>query len=166
VASRRTRNCNEGGCPRCNTNVPRGLDLEHCLCLHAEENALIEAGRYGGQAAHAADAGRDPPGAAPVCVGPRDRGRERAEGTTLYCNACPCLSCAKKIAQAGVRLVVYAEEYAMGHLTAALLSEAGIELRRLSHGPLASLAQAARPLVPAAAPSGEVSFDDSLPPAC
>ena len=30
----------------------------------------------------------------------------------------------------------------MGHLTAALLSEAGIELRRLSHGPPASLSEA------------------------
>lgn len=35
-------NCNEGGCARCN-----GLTSlkEDCLCLHAEENALLEAGR-------------------------------------------------------------------------------------------------------------------------
>jgi len=74
-------------------------------------------------------------------VRPRDGGigRERAEGATLYCSACPCLSCAKKIAQSGLKAVVYAEEYAMGHLTAALLSEAGVTLRRLSQGPLSSL---------------------------
>jgi dCMP deaminase len=34
-------NCNEGGCPRCNSSDER----ESCLCLHAEENALLEAGR-------------------------------------------------------------------------------------------------------------------------
>ena len=46
------RNCNEGGCARCN-----GLnERESCLCLHAEENALLEAGR------------------------------ERVSGATLYCN--------------------------------------------------------------------------------
>jgi dCMP deaminase len=46
------KNCNEGGCARCN-----GLnECESCLCLHAEENALLEAGR------------------------------ERVGGATLYCN--------------------------------------------------------------------------------
>ena len=45
---RGTRNCNAGGCPRCNSNAPRGHALDLCLCLHAEENALLEAGRYGG----------------------------------------------------------------------------------------------------------------------
>lgn len=41
---RHLTNCNEGGCPRCNGggNVASG---DECLCLHAEENALLEAGR-------------------------------------------------------------------------------------------------------------------------
>jgi dCMP deaminase len=38
-------NCNEGGCPRCNGNASCGVGLDACLCLHAEENALLEAGR-------------------------------------------------------------------------------------------------------------------------
>lgn len=43
---RNVTNCNEGGCPRCNSNVQRGgAGLGTCLCLHAEENALLEAGR-------------------------------------------------------------------------------------------------------------------------
>lgn len=33
-------NCNEGGCAHCN-----GTAQQECLCLHAEENALLEAGR-------------------------------------------------------------------------------------------------------------------------
>lgn len=39
---RGVRNCNEGGCPRCNDGM--SVD-EECVCLHAEENALLEAGR-------------------------------------------------------------------------------------------------------------------------
>lgn len=39
------RNCNEGGCGRCNGNAPCGMGLDRCLCMHAEENALLEAGR-------------------------------------------------------------------------------------------------------------------------
>ncbi|KAI9683638.1 MAG: Deoxycytidine monophosphate (dCMP) deaminase [Trizodia sp. TS-e1964] len=38
-------NCNEGGCPRCNAGLESGADLATCLCIHAEENALLEAGR-------------------------------------------------------------------------------------------------------------------------
>ena len=41
-------NCAEGGCPRCNSAaglVRSGMDMHECLCLHAEENALLEAGR-------------------------------------------------------------------------------------------------------------------------
>ncbi|KAF9164388.1 Deoxycytidine monophosphate (dCMP) deaminase [Actinomortierella ambigua] len=39
------KNCNEGGCGRCNSATPCGKGLDRCLCMHAEENALLEAGR-------------------------------------------------------------------------------------------------------------------------
>ncbi|EWC46500.1 hypothetical protein DRE_04223 [Drechslerella stenobrocha 248] len=39
------KNCNEGGCDRCNGGSEGGAALSTCLCLHAEENALLEAGR-------------------------------------------------------------------------------------------------------------------------
>lgn len=61
---RHLTNCNEGGCrlftgkpaivhctrlthlgPRCNRGDGGGVGLATCLCLHAEENALLEAGR-------------------------------------------------------------------------------------------------------------------------
>ena len=35
-------NCNEGGCRRCNSASETS---DECVCLHAEENALLEAGR-------------------------------------------------------------------------------------------------------------------------
>ncbi|KAJ3015352.1 Deoxycytidine monophosphate (dCMP) deaminase [Thoreauomyces humboldtii] len=103
------RNCSEGGCPRCNGNAPCGSGLDVCLCLHAEENALLEAGR------ERVDSGGD---------------------TILYCNTCPCLGCAKKIVQVGVKEVVYSLAYGMDDATARLFSEAGIKLRQ--HLPLES----------------------------
>lgn len=44
-APRGLTNCNEGGCGRCNSGASGGVGLDTCLCLHAEENALLEAGR-------------------------------------------------------------------------------------------------------------------------
>lgn len=87
-------NCNEGGCSHCNLPNKSNLISNECLCLHAEENALLEAGRE--------RVGND-------CV--------------LYCNtcvlqfeivkfldllySCPCLKCTIKIIQTGVKTVVY-----------------------------------------------------------
>ncbi|KAJ3107432.1 Deoxycytidine monophosphate (dCMP) deaminase [Phlyctochytrium bullatum] len=100
------RNCNEGGCKRCNGGAKRGEGLEVCLCLHAEENALLEAGR------------------------------ERiAGGAVLYCSTCPCIGCAKKIVQSGVKRVVYAQEYSMDEMTRELFDEAGVEMVRYVEPP-------------------------------
>ncbi|KAJ2526007.1 Deoxycytidine monophosphate (dCMP) deaminase, partial [Coemansia sp. RSA 1935] len=96
-------NCNEGGCPRCNAGTPCGVSLDHCLCIHAEENALLEAGR--GRVRSAAD-------------------------VVLYCNTCPCLGCAKKIVQVGVKVVVYSKGYGMDDLTLKLFSEAKVIVRQ------------------------------------
>lgn len=38
-------NCNDGGCPHCNGNSSSFEIPYECVCLHAEENALLEAGR-------------------------------------------------------------------------------------------------------------------------
>lgn len=95
------RNCGEGGCARCNDGVGSGVDLATCLCLHAEENALLEAGR--------------------------DR---IGDGSVLYCDTCPCLTCSIKIAQVGIGEVVYSQGYSMDGDTAAVLREAGVKLRQ------------------------------------
>ncbi|KAF8314473.1 deoxycytidylate deaminase [Clavulina sp. PMI_390] len=99
---RNLTNCNEGGCPRCNGggNVASG---DECLCLHAEENALLEAGRE--------RVGLD---------------------SVLYCNTCPCLKCSIKIVQSGVREVVYNLAYKMDDATARVFIEAGVILRQYS----------------------------------
>jgi len=100
---RNLTNCNEGGCDRCNKGSGGGAALSTCLCLHAEENALLEAGR--------------------------ERIRE---GAVLYCDTCPCLTCSVKIAQVGVKEVVYSQTYNMDEASRQVLKEAGVGLRQFS----------------------------------
>ncbi|KAM6483350.1 cytidine deaminase-like protein [Trichoderma sp. SZMC 28011] len=95
------RNCAEGGCPRCNEGSSSGVGLATCLCIHAEENALLEAGR--------------------------ERIRE---GSVLYCDTCPCLTCSIKICQVGIAEVVYAHGYSMDTETAEVFRQAGVKLRQ------------------------------------
>jgi len=95
------KNCGDGGCARCNEGHSSGVGLGTCLCLHAEENALLEAGR--------------------------ERIRE---GSILYCDTCPCLTCSIKICQVGIMEVVYSQGYSMDTETAAVFAEAGVRLRQ------------------------------------
>lgn len=75
------KNCDEGGCLRCNDkSIPSGQSLDKCICIHAESNALLNA---------------------PMTV----------KGTTLYVTTSPCLYCAKEIIQAGIVRVVYDVAY-------------------------------------------------------
>jgi dCMP deaminase len=97
------RNCNDGGCARCNVGPGAGAGLSTCLCLHAEENALLEAGR--------------------------ERIRD---GSVLYCDTCPCLTCSVKITQVGITEVVFSQSYNMDTETAAIFKEAGVKLRQFS----------------------------------
>ena len=100
---RNLTNCNEGGCARCNGGTGAGAALSTCLCLHAEENALLEAGR------------------------------ERIRvGSILYCDTCPCLTCAVKITQVGISEVVFSQGYNMDGETRAVFEEGGVKLRRYS----------------------------------
>ena len=98
--ARGLNNCSDGGCERCNSNTKCGQSLDSCLCLHAEENALLEAGRA------------------------------RSTGATLYCTTAPCLSCARKICQTSVARVVYRQDYSVEHFTAKIFKEAGIVLEK------------------------------------
>ncbi|WVN89023.1 cysteine-tRNA ligase [Cryptococcus depauperatus CBS 7841] len=99
---RGTKNCNQGGCSRCNGTARGGEALNECLCLHAEENALLEAGK------------------------------ERiGDDSVIYCNTCPCLRCSVKIVQCGVREVVYNQSYSMDEASAMVFKEGGVLLRQL-----------------------------------
>jgi len=94
------KNCNEGGCPRCWSGAESGTRLDECLCVHGEENAIVQA----------------------ACNG------TSIQGATLYTTFCPCSYCAKSIINAGIKRVVYREAYAMDETTQRLFAEAGIEI--------------------------------------
>jgi len=78
-------NCTDGGCYRCaNPNDFRsgeGYDL--CICVHAEQNALIAAARFG------------------IAV----------EGSIVYSTVRPCFGCLKELIQAKVQGVRYLHDW-------------------------------------------------------
>lgn len=47
-------------------------------------------------------------------------------------NRCPCLGCAIKIIQVGIKEVVYSKSYGMDEMTAKVFKEAGVHLRQHS----------------------------------
>ena len=100
---RGVRNCNQGGCPRCNSNAPSGTDLHECYCSHAEENAIVQAAYHG------------------IAV----------KDATLYTTYSPCLSCAKMIINAGIIEVVFDEHYTVDEASSMLLKDAGVVLRQI-----------------------------------
>jgi len=79
-------NCLDGGCRRCNSkDYPSGSGYDLCICVHAEQNALLSAARFG------------------ISVG----------GATIYTTSRPCFGCTKELLQAKVSEVVYMHEW--GH---------------------------------------------------
>jgi dCMP deaminase len=75
--------CTQMGCLRKELGVPSGERTEICRGLHAEQNALIQAAKYG------------------ISV----------EGSTIYSTAEPCSMCAKMLINAGITRVVYRDPY-------------------------------------------------------
>ncbi len=100
---RGAKNCNEGGCPRCNSMARSGTALEECLCSHGEENAITQAAYHG----------------------------TSLKGATLYTTFAPCLLCTKMIINSGISEVVYRQEYPLNERSLALLQECGVVLRQL-----------------------------------
>jgi dCMP deaminase len=101
---RGTRNCNEGGCPRCNAFNPSGQALSECYCSHAEENSIVQSSYHG--------------------IG--------IKGATLYTTFSPCLICTKMIINSGIAEVVYNEAYPMGREALDLLKQPHITVRRFT----------------------------------
>ena len=100
---RGVKNCNEGGCPRCNGFSESGKNLEECLCSHGEENAIVQASYHG------------------IAI----------KDATLYTTYSPCLLCSKMIINAGIQRVVYNEAYPLNDTATRMLKEAGVELVKL-----------------------------------
>src|SRR5574342_510980 len=96
---RGTKNCNEGGCVRCNTYVAGGTKLDECTCSHGEENAIVQAAYHG----------------------------VSLKGSTLYTTFSPCLTCAKMIINAGRAEVIYNVDYPLAGVAKGIVKEAGGE---------------------------------------
>jgi dCMP deaminase len=79
------RNCDEGGCERCNDpdRFPSGSGYDVCICVHAEQNTLLTAARFG------------------IAV----------RGAVLYTTMRPCFGCTKELLQAEVSEVKYLHEW-------------------------------------------------------
>jgi dCMP deaminase len=92
------QNCNEGGCVRCRDSKlikqgrlqeatdpahVSGQALDRCICVHAEQNALLTAARFG----------------------------IRVDRATLYATQSPCFGCLKEALQAGISRIVFREPY-------------------------------------------------------
>lgn len=101
---RGVRNCFEGGCARCAADGVSGDRLGECICAHAEENAIVQAAYHG------------------IAV----------NGGTMYSTMSPCLICTKMIINAGIREVVYADEYHFSQQSRTLLEYVGVIIRRLA----------------------------------
>ena len=95
------RNCGDGGCARCASDAAAGTGLDTCLCLHAEQNAIIQAAYHG------------------VAIA----------GGAIYCTHQPCLTCAKMVVNAGLVRIVYAAPYP-DPVAEQLLQDASVELVR------------------------------------
>ncbi len=101
AAPKGVTNCGDGGCERCVSDVPSGTRLDECICLHGEENAIVQAAYHG--------------------ISVKD--------SILYSTTSPCLLCAKKIINSGIVEVVYNQNYPLNSRAQALLSEGGVVLR-------------------------------------
>lgn len=78
-------NCTEGGCPRCanRERYTSGRAYDICICVHAEQNALLTAARFG----------------------------IATEGAVLYSTMRPCFGCTKELLQARITAVHYLHDW-------------------------------------------------------
>jgi dCMP deaminase len=79
------QNCLNGGCVRCKDkkSFAPGVGYDVCICVHAEQNALITAARFG----------------------------NAIEGSTVYSTMRPCFDCTKAMLQAKVEGVCYLHDW-------------------------------------------------------
>ncbi|MGB6772350.1 MAG: dCMP deaminase family protein [Candidatus Dormiibacterota bacterium] len=80
-------NCSEGGCHRCANResdaYPAGRGYDLCICVHAEQNSILAAARFG----------------------------QSTLGATLYTTMRPCFGCLKESLQAGLTNIHYLEDW-------------------------------------------------------
>src|SRR3989339_1517875 len=98
-----TKDCLELGCLREAMGIPSGTRHEICRAIHAEQNAIIQAGLHG------------------ISI----------EGATIYCTHPPCILCAKMLANAKIKRYITYGEYP-DEAAKELLQEVGIAFVKIS----------------------------------
>ncbi len=105
------KDCIDGGCKRClerdRNKLKPSQNKELCICLHAEQNTILQSAYHGSS----------------------------ARGATLYSTIEPCVQCAKILINAGVKEVVYGQtHYDKSHednLGKKLLKSAKVKVRKI-----------------------------------
>ncbi len=93
-----TTDCLELGCLRNQLNIPSGTRHEICRAIHAEQNAIIQAGIHG----------------------------INIKNSTIYCTHSPCILCAKMLTNAGIKRFVMCVQYPDDSFKS-LFNEAGVQ---------------------------------------
>ena len=102
-AAARTKDCLELGCLRNQLGIPSGERHEICRAIHAEQNAIIQASKYG----------------------------ENVADSVLYCTHPPCIICTKMMINAGIKKIVTYGNYPDTGGVKELLDEAGVEFVKI-----------------------------------
>lgn len=96
-------NCSDGGCKRCldreKNRILPGKDKEKCVCIHAEQNAIIQSAYHG----------------------------TSTKDSVMYSTIEPCISCSKMIANAGIKRVFFKGTHYDGE-GMKLLKKAGVRV--------------------------------------
>ena len=90
-------------CIRCNGHCNSGEKLEEAICAHAEINCIASCARNG----------------------------HRTDEAMMYCTLFPCKYCAALIVGAGIREIVYNNEYSHQVQTVAIFKNAGVVVRKI-----------------------------------
>jgi len=98
---RGTRHCEEEGCIRDQQNIPSGTRHELCRGVHAEQNAVIQAAYFG------------------ISI----------DGASIYTTTFPCSMCAKMLINAGIKEIVYLDNYT-DELSERLFDETNVTVRK------------------------------------
>jgi dCMP deaminase len=79
------KNCTDGGCVRCRNRdaYKASVGYDVCICVHAEQNALITAARFG----------------------------NAMEDSVIYTTLRPCFDCTKEALQAKVKAIHYLHDW-------------------------------------------------------
>jgi len=92
--------CLQLGCLRDEKGIPSGERHEICRAIHAEQNAIIQAGLHGINIA----------------------------GSTMYCTHSPCILCAKMIVNSKIKKFITCTRYTDDNFKS-IFKEAGIEYK-------------------------------------